>query len=96
MPTLEFECPRTERCVSTGIEVDEASYKGISYSTTFIHCPHCPVPHRLSHVRSWLSGGKQPAPYTSEQHAGLSQPDPETGIPFLTVAERQPRTQAEG
>jgi hypothetical protein len=57
MPTLECECPRTERVVTTAIKLDEASYKGVSYSTTFIHCPHCPAPHRLSHVRSWLDDG---------------------------------------
>jgi hypothetical protein len=64
MATLEFECPRTEQVVTTGIELAEASYKGISYSTTFIHCPHCPAPHRLSHVRSWLGDGNNRPAYS--------------------------------
>ena len=60
---LKFECPRTEGVVSTGIKVgDPVSYEGISYSTTFISCPHCPAPHRLSHVRSWLDDGNRLAP----------------------------------
>jgi len=47
MRILEFECPRTEPVVSTRIKVDEVSYKAISHSTTYIHCPYCPLPHRL-------------------------------------------------
>ena len=73
---LEFECPRTERVVTTGIELDEASYKGISYSTTFIHCPHCPAPHRLSHVRSWLGDGNtRPAYARSNQGEAMADSD---------------------
>jgi hypothetical protein len=76
MPALEFECPRTRRLVSTGIEVDEASYKAISYSTTFIRCPHCPAPHRLSHLRSWLNGGNESTRSSkSSQNEGIGECD---------------------
>jgi hypothetical protein len=70
---LKFECPRTERVVSTGIKVvDPVSYEGISYSTTFIHCPHCPAPHRLSHVRSWLGDGNELTPDDHQRHGVVS------------------------
>jgi hypothetical protein len=74
MTTLEFECPKTGQVVTTGIELAEASYKGISYSTTFIHCPHCSAPHRLSHVRSWLGDGDTRPAY-SKSHQGEAMVD---------------------
>jgi hypothetical protein len=44
MGTLMFECPATGMEVSTGIEVDTASFESLSPLTADLPCPHCP-PH---------------------------------------------------
>ena len=57
MGTLMFECPATGTEVSTGIEVDKASFESLSRLTTDFHCPHCHNPHPMFAVRTWLSTG---------------------------------------
>jgi hypothetical protein len=52
MGTLLFECPKDGTVVTTGLEVDYASFKGLSPHTTYLPCPHCSTPHL---VRAWLS-----------------------------------------
>lgn len=54
MATLMFECPASGAEVSTGIELDESSFKNLSRQTTYVHCPHCRAPHLLGSVRAWL------------------------------------------
>jgi hypothetical protein len=44
MGTLMFECPATGMEVSTGIEVDTASFESLSPLTADLPCPHCPTP----------------------------------------------------
>jgi hypothetical protein len=55
MGTLMFECPATGMEVSTGIEVDTASFESLSPFTAHLHCPHCPSPHPIHALRIWLS-----------------------------------------
>jgi hypothetical protein len=57
MGTLMFECPVTGMEVSTGIEVDAASFESLSPLTAYLPCPHCPNPHPMHAVRTWLSNG---------------------------------------
>ena len=57
MGTLMFECPATGMEVSTGIEVDTASFESLSPLTADLPCPHCPDPHPMRAVRRWLSKG---------------------------------------
>jgi hypothetical protein len=57
MGTLMFECPATGMEVSTGIEVDTASFDSLYPLTAYLACPHCPRPHPMHSVRTWLSKG---------------------------------------
>ena len=57
MGTLMFECPATGMEVSTEIEVDTASFESLTPLTAYLHCPHCPNPHPMHAVRTWLSKG---------------------------------------
>jgi hypothetical protein len=54
MATLFFMCPVTGREVSTGIDVDPASYAKIDEDFAEISCPHCKEPHPLASVKNWL------------------------------------------
>ena len=47
MATLFFRCPVTGREVSTGLEIDRASYARIDDDYVEISCPYCKEPHRL-------------------------------------------------
>ena len=59
MGTLMFECPTTGMEVSTGIEVDTASFESLSWQNAGLPCPHCPSPHPMHSVRTWLSNGAE-------------------------------------
>ena len=52
MGTLMFECPATGIEISTGIEIDTASFESLSPLTAYLHCPHCPGPHPMRAVRT--------------------------------------------
>ena len=52
--TLFFRCPVTGREVSTGLEIDRASYARIDDDYVEISCPYCKEPHPLASVKSWL------------------------------------------
>jgi hypothetical protein len=54
MATLFFRCPVTGREVSTGLEIDRASYARIDDDYVEISCPYCKEPHPLASVKSWL------------------------------------------
>jgi hypothetical protein len=54
MGTFVFVCPTTGQHVSTGIEVDRASFKSLPRTTTEISCPRCRDNHLLSRVWAWL------------------------------------------
>ena len=71
MGTLMFECPATGMEVSTGIEVDTASFESLSPLTADLPCPHCPTPHPMHAVRRWLSKG-------TENRSGLLADDVQT------------------
>jgi hypothetical protein len=62
MGTLMFECPATGTEVSSGIEVDKVSFESLSPWTTYLSCPHCPSPHPMQAVRTWLSTGTEHIP----------------------------------
>ena len=59
MGTLMFECQATGTEVSTGIEVDTASFESLSWQNPGLPCPHCPSPHPMHSVRTWLSNGAE-------------------------------------
>ena len=50
MGTLVFVCPTTGQEVSTGIEVDRTSFKGLPRTRTAIFCPRC----RKKVIWAWL------------------------------------------
>ena len=56
MGALFFVCPTTGREVSTGIEIDPASYRGLPGAFTEIACPVCNETHNLSNVQPRVAG----------------------------------------
>ena len=47
-------CSTTGQEVSTGIEVDRTSFKGLPRTRTAIFCPRCHKNHKLSVIWAWL------------------------------------------
>jgi len=56
---LMFRCPDTERELSTGIEMDAATFEQISDVRSQIKCPVCGIDHSWSMSEAWLGN---PAP----------------------------------
>ena len=54
MGTLVFVCPTSGREVFTGLEIDPASFRGISKVLAEIKCPDCGGAHNLFEVKSRL------------------------------------------
>ena len=54
MGTLVFVCPTTGQEVSTGIEVDRTSFKGLARTRTAIFCPRRRKNHKLSVIWAWF------------------------------------------
>jgi hypothetical protein len=54
MGTLVFVCPSTGQEVSTGIDIDRASYRKLSRTKNAIGCPRCRKNHELSTIWVWL------------------------------------------
>jgi hypothetical protein len=54
MGTLVFVCPTTGHSVSTGVELDRATFKSLPRITTELSCPRCGHNHLLARVWSWL------------------------------------------
>jgi hypothetical protein len=54
MAALFFVCPATGHEVSTGLDIDPASFASLGEIFTEISCPHCSEPHRLTSVKTWF------------------------------------------
>ena len=54
MSTLVFVCPTTGQQISTGIEIDRASYSSLPRTKTQLSCPRCHNDHLLASVWAWL------------------------------------------
>ena len=54
MGTLVFVCPTSGREVFTGLEIDPASFQGLSKVLAEIKCPDCDGTHNLYEVDSRL------------------------------------------
>src|SRR5215211_256378 len=54
MGTLIFVCPATGHEVLTGVEVDRATFRKLSRTSTPIFCPCCHNNHALSTIAVWL------------------------------------------
>ena len=54
MGTLVFVCPTPGEEVSTGIQVDRTSFKGLPRTRTAIFCPRCRKNHKPSVIWAWL------------------------------------------
>jgi len=52
MGTLVFVCPTTEEEVSTGIEMDLATFARLR--TESVRCPHCLQVHQLGRLAAWI------------------------------------------
>lgn len=53
MGTLFFVGPATGHQVSTGVEIDAATFK--SLDSTAVRCPHCHALHRISGIRARIA-----------------------------------------
>ena len=74
MGTLLFVCPTSGREVFTGLEIDPASFQGLSKVLAEIKCPDCDGTHNLYEVDSRLVDD---GPTTN--HAFPGKPDPIAG-----------------
>ena len=74
MGTLVFVCPTTGQEVSTGIEVDRTSFKGLPRTRTAIFCPRCRKNHKLSVIWAWLVSEVPPSLRTLPRSFPLSDP----------------------
>ena len=54
MGTLVFVCPATGHEVSTGVEVDRATFRKLSRTGAAISCSRCGKTHELSTIWVWL------------------------------------------
>jgi hypothetical protein len=69
MGTLVFVCPTTGHQVSTGVEVDRSSFKGLPRTKTSIFCPRCRKSHLLSRIWLWLDSNVPEGPVTPDKSA---------------------------
>ena len=53
MGTLVFVCPATGREVSTGIEMDSATFEELRGEE--VRCLHCEATHRIAEIQAWVS-----------------------------------------
>ena len=60
MGTLIFVCPATGYEVSTGVEVDRATFRKLSRTGAEISCPRCHNNHALSTIAVWLVSDEIP------------------------------------
>jgi len=56
---LMFRCPATRRELSTGIEMDAATFKQLPNVRSLMRCPICKIDHSWSTKDAWLGN---PAP----------------------------------
>ena len=78
MGTLVFVCPNSGREVFTGLEIDPASFQGLSKVLAEIKCPDCDATHNLYEVDSRLVDDG-PTPPDGSNHAFPGKPDPIAG-----------------
>jgi len=64
MGTLIFVGPGTRQTVSTGIEIDPASFSTLESDGPWeVHRPQCSEPHQLSQISVYLKrDGTEPSP----------------------------------
>ena len=75
MGTLVFVCPTSGREVFTGLEIDPASFQGLSKVLAEIKCPDCGGTHNLFEVKSRLvDDGSTPS--DGSNHAFPGTPGP--------------------
>jgi hypothetical protein len=56
MPSLLFNCPKTNQQVSTGIGTDVQSLRASWKTTVKVNCPHCGEVHEMSVRETYLEG----------------------------------------
>ena len=78
MVTLVFVCPNSGREVFTGLEIDSASFQGLSKVLAEINCSDCGGTHNLFEVQSRLVDDISTPPEGSN-HALPGTPDPIAG-----------------
>jgi hypothetical protein len=70
MGTLVFVCPATGQEVSTGIEMDPATFAGLRREDA--RCPYCLQLHRLNELRAWIAEDRSGA--VPDEGAAASRP----------------------
>ena len=56
MPSLLFNCPKTNQQVPTGIGTDVQSLRASWKTTVKVNCPHCGEVHEMSVRETYLEG----------------------------------------
>ena len=77
MGTLVFVCPNSGREVFTGLEIDSASFQGLSKVLAEINCSDCGGTHNLFEIQSRLVDEISNPPEGSNHAPGT--PDPIAG-----------------
>jgi hypothetical protein len=62
MSVLMFRCPNTGTELSTGIEIDAATFEQLPDIRSYIRCPVCKVDHSWSTREAWLGNPAPSAP----------------------------------
>jgi hypothetical protein len=55
MGVVMIRCPASGRDVSTGIEVDAATFDALPNVSSRMHCPACGAQHDWSKTEAWLA-----------------------------------------
>jgi hypothetical protein len=61
MASLFFDCPKTHRHASTGIETDVQSLRASWKATLKVACPHCGEVHQISVRETYINGASDDA-----------------------------------
>jgi hypothetical protein len=62
LSTVMVRCPNTGRELSTGVEMDEATFKRLADIRSQIKCPACGLDHTWSTREAWLGNLPPSAP----------------------------------
>ena len=74
MPSLLFNCPKTNQQVPTGIDTDVQSLRASWKTTVKVNCPHCGEVHEMSVRETYLNGVLQPLGRAGPSSLGARRP----------------------
>ena len=74
MPSLLFNCPKTNQQVPTGIDTDVQSLRASWKTTVKVSCPHCGEVHEMSVRETYLNGVLNPLGRAGPSSLGARRP----------------------